>query len=165
MSAKTKIVVLRMKELIYTGIFVALGILLVIFLITLLSSGRENGSLAEDSRKPDTKEASSDQAAVSGESIYIPGVYTTQLVLNDHTLDIKVTVDQYCITSVSLENLDDATTSMYPLLQPAFENIRSQILEKQSLGEITYDTENKYTSLVLLESVKSALEKASPSAG
>ena len=35
MSAKTKIVVLRMKELIYTGIFVALGILLIILLIAM----------------------------------------------------------------------------------------------------------------------------------
>ena len=76
-----------------------------------------------------------------------------------------MTVDQYRITSVSLENVDDATASMYPLLQPAFENIRSQIYEKQSLDEITYDTENKYTSLVILESIKSALEKATPNAG
>lgn len=33
MSAKTKIIVLRMKELIYTGIFIALGLLLIILLI------------------------------------------------------------------------------------------------------------------------------------
>ena len=33
MSSKTKIVVLRMKELIYTGIFVALGILLILLLV------------------------------------------------------------------------------------------------------------------------------------
>ena len=33
MSAKTKIIVLRMKELIYTVIFIVLGILLIILLI------------------------------------------------------------------------------------------------------------------------------------
>ena len=37
MSSKTKIVVLRMKELIYTGIFVALGILLILLLVYMLS--------------------------------------------------------------------------------------------------------------------------------
>ena len=37
MSAKTKIIVLRMKELIYTGIFIALGLLLIILLIVVFS--------------------------------------------------------------------------------------------------------------------------------
>ena len=37
MSSKTKIVVLRMKELIYTGIFVALGILLILLLVYMFS--------------------------------------------------------------------------------------------------------------------------------
>ena len=37
MSAKTKIIVLRMKELIYTGIFIVLGLLLIILLIVVFS--------------------------------------------------------------------------------------------------------------------------------
>ena len=36
MSANTKIVVLRRKELLYTGIFAALGVLFVILLLMLL---------------------------------------------------------------------------------------------------------------------------------
>ena len=39
MSAKTKIIVLRMKELIYTGIFIALGLLLIILLIVVSHTG------------------------------------------------------------------------------------------------------------------------------
>ena len=35
MSSKTKIVVLHMKELIYTGIFILLGIVLIVLLISM----------------------------------------------------------------------------------------------------------------------------------
>lgn len=41
MSAKTKIIVLRMKELIYTGIFIVLGLLLIILLIVVFHRKRE----------------------------------------------------------------------------------------------------------------------------
>ena len=40
MSANTKIVVLRRKELLYTGIFAALGVLFVILLLMLLLPGK-----------------------------------------------------------------------------------------------------------------------------
>ena len=41
MSAKTKIVVLHMKELIYTAIFVGLGILLVVLLLFMFLPKKE----------------------------------------------------------------------------------------------------------------------------
>ena len=40
MSANTKIVVLRRKELLYTGIFAALGVLFIILLLMLLLPGK-----------------------------------------------------------------------------------------------------------------------------
>ena len=44
MSAKTKIVVLHMKELIYTGIFAVLGILLVLLLVYMFSPDKDEES-------------------------------------------------------------------------------------------------------------------------
>ena len=41
MSANTKIVVLRRKELLYTGIFAALGVLFIILLLMLLLPGKD----------------------------------------------------------------------------------------------------------------------------
>lgn len=38
MSSKTKIVVLHMKELIYTGIFLLLGIVLILLLLSMFTS-------------------------------------------------------------------------------------------------------------------------------
>ena len=40
MSSKTKIVVLRMKEIIYTAIFIGLGILLLLLLLVMFRSGK-----------------------------------------------------------------------------------------------------------------------------
>ena len=44
MNSKTKIVVLHLKELIYTGIFAALGILFVILLIIMFLPKNKNGT-------------------------------------------------------------------------------------------------------------------------
>lgn len=147
MSAKTKIVVLHLKELIYTGLFVILGILFIILLIIMF---------LPKNKKADT----SDTGTEATETSYIPGVYTTSLVLSDHTIDVEVVVDQELITSVRLVNLDEAITTMYPLIQPAFASLAEQIYEKQSLDEITYADENKYTTLVLLDAIRTSLDKA-----
>ena len=44
MSSKTKIVVLRLKEVVYTGIFVLLGIIIVILLVTVFFPSNETES-------------------------------------------------------------------------------------------------------------------------
>ena len=146
MSSKTKIVVLHLKEVIYTGIFAALAILLIIVLVIMFAPGKEKN----------TQETTVDSPA----SMYVPGVYTTTLNIGDSNLDIAVTVDDTRINSVELINLSEAVTSMYPLIQPSFEDIASQIMEKQSLEQITYPDESHYTSLVLLDSIRSSLERA-----
>lgn len=142
MSAKTKIVVLHLKELIYTAIFAALGILFVVLLLIMFLPDKEK------------------EEAAAYASTYIPGVYTSSLILNNSAIDIEVVVDENTINSVRLVNLDEAVTTMYPLIEPSFEQLSEQICEKQSLDGITYSDENKYTSTVLLEAISASLEKA-----
>lgn len=148
MSSKTKIVVLHVKELIYTGIFVVLGILFLVLLIVMFL--------------PDKKENQETMApGVTEETVkYVPGVYTTSLILNGNVVEIEVTVDEYNINSVRLRNLDDAVTTMYPLLEPAFDNLATQIVENQSLSNLTFPEENQYTSMVLEEAIYNTFEKA-----
>ena len=148
MSSKTKIVVLHVKELIYTGIFVVLGILFLVLLIVMFL--------------PDQKENQETMApGVTEETVkYVPGVYTTSLILNGNVVEIEVTVDEYNINSVRLKNLDDAVTTMYPLLEPAFDNLATQIVENQSLSNLTFPEENQYTSMVLEEAIYNTFEKA-----
>ena len=70
MHSKTKIVVLHMKELIYTGIFVLLGILFIVLLVMMFV--------------PDKK-----QTQETTTTSYIPGVYTTSLALGQNSLEIE----------------------------------------------------------------------------
>lgn len=169
MSSKTKIVVLHLKELIYTGIFAVLGILFIVLLIIMFLPHNKKSEKPVSPRGTGTvtgneSETNGRNETQSIETSYIPGVYTTSLVLSDHTVDVEVIVDHDCVTSIRLVNLDEAVTTMYPLLEPAIESIAGQIYEKQSLDGITYADENKYTSLVLLQAIQAALEKASAAA-
>lgn len=104
MSAKTKIVVLHMKELIYTAIFAALGILFIVLLVMMFLPDKE------DSPAPKEDEPVTSDAV----SLYIPGIYTTELVLGNQTIDVEVIVDKDSITSIRMVNLNDAVTTMYP---------------------------------------------------
>ena len=51
---------------------------------------------------------------------------------------------------------------MYPLIQPSLEELRDQILETQSLENITCPADSQYTSMLLLDAIEDALKKASP---
>lgn len=150
MSAKTKIVVLHMKELIYTGIFAALGILFIVLLIMMFLPGK--------------KEAATDDTPVTTDSIYIPGIYTTELILGGQAVDVEVIVEKDCISSIRLVNLSESITTMYPLLEPTLDTICNQVYETQSLDEISYTADSKYTTLVLIEAIRSSLDKAKPTA-
>lgn len=141
MSAKTKIVVLHMKELVYTLIFVGLGILLVILLLFMFLPRQKDGESVPTAN-------------------YVAGVYTSSLVFGDNTVDVQVIVDESRIQSISMINLDETVTTMYPLMQPALESISEQVIEKQSTEGITYNAENQYTSVVLLNAIENALSKA-----
>lgn len=141
MSAKTKIVVLHMKEVIYTLIFAGLGILLVVLLLFMFLPRKGEGEAAPTMN-------------------YVAGVYTSSVMVGDNAVDVQVIVDESSIQSISMVNLDETVETMYPLMQPALENISEQVIESQSTDGITYSTENQYTSVVLLNAIENALSKA-----
>lgn len=158
MSAKTKIVVLHMKELIYTGIFAALGILFIVLIIVMFLPGRKEEP--GDASAPDDAQEGISSVSASG-SVYIPGIYTTELVLGGQSVEIEVIVEESSIESIRMVDPDESLTTMYPLLEPTFDSICEQIYENQSLDEISYTSDNKYTSLVLMEAIQASLDKAS----
>lgn len=82
-------------------------------------------------------------------------------MLNDSALDVQVVVDENNINSVSLVNLDETVETMYPLVKPAMEELAQQIVDTQSLDNITYSQSNQYTSIVLMNAIEEAIEKAS----
>lgn len=143
MSSKTKIIVLHMKEIIYTAIFAALGILLIILLVFMF--------------RPDGKKHPTDTHA---EKQYTPGIYTSTLTLNNTNLEVEVSVDESRINSIRFSNLDESVTTMFPLIQPAIEDIAEQIYKTQSLENITLSEKSPYTSQVILDAIKETVQKA-----
>jgi len=142
MASNPKFMVFHLKELIYTAVFVLLGILLIFLLIFMFFP------------------KNSDKKSSSDDSLYTAGVYTSTITLNSSPMEIKVVVDEDHINSISLENVSEAITTMYPLVEPAFDDLSSQIVSGQSLENLTYDTGSQYTYVVLLDGIKNTIEKA-----
>ena len=147
MSSKTKIVVLRLKEVVYTGIFVLLGIIVVILLVTVFFPSNET-------------ESTNVSANVSNSIAYIPGTYSTSLILNDMAANIEIIVDESHISSIRFVELDETLKTKYPLLEPALADISDQIIETQSLKNIVYSDDMRYTATLLIGAIESALEEA-----
>lgn len=172
MSANTKIVVLRRKELLYTGIFAALGVLFIILLLMLLLPGKDTDASYGTPDSPDDTAAEmpdnvadvSTGAVADTGNTYIPGIYTTELILGSETVNVEVIVSDHAITSVNLADPSETLTTMYPLLESTMESLNDQLCEMQDPEQVTYSAETRYTSLVLLEAVKASLEKAKPKA-
>ncbi|MBD5552116.1 MAG: hypothetical protein HDQ96_13245 [Lachnospiraceae bacterium] len=152
MSSKTKIVVLHLKELIYTGIFVVLGILFIILLFIMFRSDKETPE--NQNVTPETETQDGEQAP-----IYQPGSYRSALYLENETVEINLTVDETSIVSLTLLPLSDRISTLYPLLEPSFNALSEQICENQSLENITYADEAAYTSELLLEVIGDTLAK------
>lgn len=139
MSSKTKIVVLHMKEIIYTAVFVALGIILIILLAFMFFPKRDK--------------------TVDSKQKYTPGIYTSTVTLNNTNLEIEVVVDSSHINAIRFSNLDESVTTMYPLVQPTIEYIAEQIYESQSLENISFNDDSPYTSQIIINAIEDALSK------
>ncbi|MGN1170050.1 MAG: hypothetical protein ACI4SZ_00200, partial [Lachnospiraceae bacterium] len=93
MSSRTKIIVLHMKELIYTGIFIALGILFIVLLAIMFLPSKNREKSREEEQTVNA---------------YTPGIYTTSIELGGSVVDVEIVVDENNINSLRLVNLDEA---------------------------------------------------------
>ena len=145
--AKTRIIVLKLKKLLRFGIPTAIALVLVVLLLVLFLSPRSNDTGKVESTTPTV-------------ATYRAGVYNSVIALGDSFLNLEVIVDTDHIKSVRLVNLDEATSAMYPLMEPAAADISAQLAAGAALDEVTLSESSKYTQTLLLEGVRSTLEKA-----
>lgn len=141
MSSKTKIVVFKAKELIYTGIFVLLGILLILLLIFMFAPSKEPAESTETSS-------------------YAGGVYSSPLTLGENELELQVTVKNGKPQSVALKHLDKTIKTMYPLVEPSLNEINKQLPKVENIDDIQFDDQSQYTNTILMQTIKNALKKA-----
>ena len=141
--AKTKIVVIQLKEIIYTAIFAALGILLILLLIFMFTDNEKEVSTANNTK-------------------YKAGKYNSSIALNDTALNLEVIVDEDHIKFVDIINIDEAITTMFPLVEPSLEEIALQLYDDVALDQVKLSEDRKYTQTLLIEAIKLALDKAAP---
>jgi uncharacterized protein with FMN-binding domain len=159
MKSKPKIIVLKLREIIYTLLLLFLVILLVVCLVLMFS--RKTVTTQETTQSTQAASETEVEESLPLETArYTAGVYTTPVTLGDATVDVEVTVDPDHINSIRLVNLSESTAASYPLVAPSLENLTTQILETQKLEDITCPSENRYTSQLLLTAITEALALA-----
>jgi len=141
MNSQTRIIVIKLKELVFKVLLIILAIVLILFLIISFSN------------------KSTETSASVSNSKYTAGVYSSHVTLNGNPIDIQVTVDKDNINTIKMVNVSESVTTMYPLIQSSFDEIAAKVCETGSTKNITYSAENKYTSTILLKAIESALAK------
>lgn len=157
--ANKKIVVLKLRELIYTGIFLFFGVILILLLVTMFRGSH-----------PDAPDTSEPAAPTSATAVSLqPGLYTTELIMggNAFVLELRVQPDQdkslhLAPVSAPTEGIseDEYIATMYPLVEPALDILTRTLTEGAPLSEVTFSLENQYTGTLLLQAAELLLIKA-----
>ncbi|MFQ9116301.1 hypothetical protein [uncultured Eubacterium sp.] len=142
MGKSPKFMVFHLKELIYTATFILLGIVLVISLIFMFCN-RNQGEKEKETTKGQ----------------FEAGVYTSSVTLNGNPMEISVTLDKDHINSISVSNVSDTITTMYPLVEPAFNDIAKQIVDTQSIDNIQFSKDSQYTYSMLYNAIVATINK------
>ncbi len=139
MNSTTKIVVLQGKQLI-AGILIALLIAAAICIMAILN------------REKDT-------VTVTPSGKYAAGVYSSSVTLGGNPVEVRITVDEDNLNNIELVNISESVTTMYPLIQSSFQEIRELVMKNGGVEGVASSTDNRYTSTMLLKAIKDALEK------
>ena len=151
--SKTKIVVLRMKEVVYTAVFVGLGILLLIVLFFMF--GRQNSPKSESTQSNISNESST----YKNDAVYRAGIYERQFVIGENTINLEVALDEEQVKSVKVKNLDESVETMYPLMKSAVKDVSKQLSSGVSIDEVVLSKNSMYTEKLVLDAVKTVLDE------
>jgi len=132
----TKIVVLQLKELIKTAIFIIIGIGLIVLLIYMFIPKEEKET-----------------------ALYNPGTYSSEIILHNNPVSIEVTVNENEIVDIKMLNMNQTQEVFYPLFDTALEQIQQDIISNQST-DINPSTDISVTGQILIDAVDNALEQA-----
>ena len=141
----TRIFVLQMKDLIRIGIFVLLGLALVILLLVLLVP-RGRGAEPGDNQVHMTER-------------FVPGTYVSTIILNNEPVEVRVTVSAEDILMVYLSGMDDVQRIFYPLIEPRMQELAAEVLRHQT-ADIRPQTDYPVTTGILHQAVIAALQMA-----
>ena len=144
MHSKTRIIILRMKSIIYTLLLILFALILIFLFIYMFFM------------KSDTP-----ANQLKSTPTYTPGIYTTSIYLGETPIRLQVNVDENHINSIESSPLSESITASYPLMESCLENITMQLTSGVAPENVVYDEANQYTSTLLLDAINIALDKAS----
>lgn len=146
--AKTKIVVLQVKKIIYTGIFVVIGIVILgILLMMFLPKNNSEHKSVSKLEEP------------SVQKIYEAGIYTKEIEIGDSTVNLELALDEGQVKSLELVNLEESVETMYPLMKPTVKRLEKKLVAGEDIHKIKLSGDAKYTEKMLMESVETMLEE------
>lgn len=177
MSSNTKIVVLRSKEIVYALVLLVVSVLIIMVAVSLFIPSKDSTDEKSAQPSPEVSSEVSSEASqgVSSETpvdvnagagaiyttdTYVPGIYSSTLQLGSSTVELQITVDKNHINSINMTNIDESITTLYPLMRPTLSELSAVILAEQSIDNISYNDENRYTSMLLMQAITQTLDKA-----
>ncbi len=146
--AKTKIVVLQVKKIVYTSIFVLVGIIILGILFMMLLPKKNSG-----------EKAVSKLEKTPVQRIYEAGVYTKEIEIGDSTVNLELALDEGRVKSLELVNLEESVETMYPLMKPTVKRLEKKLVAGEDIHKIKLSGDAKYTEKMLMESVETMLEE------
>ena len=137
---KSRFVVLQMKDIIRTGIFALIGIILLIVLIwAVVPRGGPAGEAAFGT--------------------FLPGTYTSYIIIHNQPISVSVTVDEDSIIYIALSEMAETQEVFYPLIRPTMAVLSQQVIDRQSTN-IEAPVHAAMTSRILLDAINNALMQA-----
>jgi len=127
-----------MKDIVRTGIFIAIGLALLIALIWAIMPRSGEDAAAHN---------------------FIPGTYTSYIILHNRPVSVSVTVDEDSIIDIVLSDMAETQEVFYPLFRPTMVTLSQQVIEMQSTN-IEAPMEAAMTSRILLDAIDNALMQA-----
>lgn len=154
----TRIVIFQLKEIIYTAIFVGLGILLLILLFFMFWPGKEKETA--NTASPSSI-SSSRKSTGSSSGKYVAGVYSSELTLGESKISLRISMDPDRVKSVEVVNLQESVETMYPLIKPAVKEISDQLAKDIAPDQVVLSDDSPYTSQLILDTVCQVMNEAS----
>jgi uncharacterized protein with FMN-binding domain len=166
MSSNTKIVVLRSKELVYALIFLVLSVLIIMAALSLFmpKSGEADDETYDNNISMNTTANDTIADTLGTDTLFVPGIYSSVVSIGNSNMEINVAVDYDHINSITMSNLDETLETLYPLMSPTLSELSAAVIDSQSTENISYSDESRYTSMLLMQAINDALDKARPQA-
>ena len=90
---------------------------------------------------------------------YVPGVYTSSIILHNSPVNVEVEVSAHSIESVRVLELSETQQVFYPLFASSADEIAQKIVAEQSC-DIALDSDYEVTGGIILDAVRQALDQA-----